>query len=299
MSYLRAACSRGVSAASGWIDTPRRRRGWETCVFIKAHSWGWSLRVRPRAYVAIAVFPALAVGLVGAAEASDSHQARPLAEFHLYAAQHANELAHGVDGYIRKSTTVPLTADQGSVNFISVSPNSSEWVQTGQMQGTVWNGSGDSSTTVTEYWERNIPDCGYKMTHLGTRSHLNEAYCITIGLTAVSHPCANPARMYPIYVRIGSWTSPPVGSTYSIYQFHYAQATTEAGFLGDGDEFPPLGRDQFGLNDTGGVNDGYGLHLYSGTSWILWSTSISTFVNEDQPPHYSAAKKWSAFFTYD
>lgn len=158
-------------------------------------------------------------------------------------------------------------------------------------------GPGEGSRTqVHRYYEFNNSQCGYGGDDLGAPAKPNEAYYISTGASSVIG-CSG-IHMLPMYVRVGSWTSQPVRTTYVTTSSLYPLAETEL-IRAAGEPQPPVGQDRFGLTDTGGLSAGYGLHVLQGSSWNLWTAAgvPGTGSFGDNPPYYVGRNAYSAFVT--
>lgn len=221
---------------------------------------------------------------------------------HVYAGQGSGASVRGVDGYIRTSTTTALPATQGhshwiNLNIIETTTSVKAWEQIGQYQGSSWAfSSGDGATHVREYYEDNGV-CGYIAHDLGYPARANEAYYITVASSSVAVCGSN--YVHPVYFRLGSYTDPPVAIGYAAYATGQPTSSTELIYFWDAG-IPPVGTDRFGLNDSGSVVAGYGLHLLlsSSSTWYSWTSSIATTsTSGDSPPYYVSRSAYSAFVT--
>jgi len=219
---------------------------------------------------------------------------------HAYAGQFDTAISRlGIDGYVNASASTGLPSTEGMAYWLgldSKSPPDAQglpfWAQSGQFQGTAWaflQGGGGSLTQVRQYWE-NRESCGYHGGDLGVPARANYAYYVTrtTSTTTVCGGSGTGVSEYIGYVRIGSFTNPPVATVY--FPIGYSTfPETETEFISSSGLLPGIHPAYFGLNDSHAVSASYSMHLQTSTTWQSWTvanTGQAPGKNSDSPPYY-------------
>ncbi len=197
---------------------------------------------------------------------------------------------HGIDGYLRQSTTVS-TSGLHAIWITICGDCFTHWVQTGTYQGVFQGGS--SQAAVHVYYE-NVDACGdYYAGDKGVPPAPDYAYYLMWdGASSHNIVCQNGDHQaaYTFEYRKGS-----VGNT----PFHYGTLPTSDGMALAKTEIqgaPPINTDYFGCDPNRACGNGsYGLHLFNGTSWLGW-TGAST-KSEFQPPWLHTYNNYWSFKT--
>lgn len=227
-----------------------------------------------------------------------------------YAGYFTNSTAwQGVDGYIRQSTTSPLSGNNHHADWISVcgppSCGSNIWVQIGTYQGaiggTIPNDSISSYSGVDVYTEasdqcqdrtdvdHNAPpqaDYPYYVNYDGQGPH-------TMTCPSYSKLAGQQVQYYNYQFRDGSSNDPPIAYGTLSSAAGQVETMTE---LYDGPT-TPTNTDYYGCSASlSCTTDSYGLHLYNGSAWLVWNANYSTSVwsPEGDPPYrHSYNTYWS------
>lgn len=228
--------------------------------------------------VALAVWLALAPTVLGV---------------NIYAGYQSTSLWQGINGYIRQSATVSTTAS----HFVWINLCEStcdRWVQTGTFQG---NFAGGNSPSAVHMYYENVDSCGqYAALDIGTRENVNQAYYLSYnGTGGYSYYCGDGVyrTTYTFEYRRGSWSNPPFFYGRLRSNQGIAMAKTEA------QGSPPLNTDYFGCKVVPDCNDaGGGLHLYNGSTWPTWTSSLSgATASTGAPPYLGPIQTYWAFKT--
>jgi hypothetical protein len=197
----------------------------------------------------------------------------------------------GIDGYLRQSTTVSTTA----VHFVWITicghSDCTHWTQTGTYQGDFAGGS--SETAVHIYYE-NVDACGsYFKDDLGAPPSADYPYYIkrnAAGVHTIICPGGMPRSAYTYEYRKGSLANSP---------FFLGNLGTDDGLAMAKTEIqgsPPINTDYFGCTSTFDCSTGsFGLHLFNGTSWSLWTGSSTA--SHGNPPYLHTYNSFWAFRT--
>ena len=196
----------------------------------------------------------------------------------------------GIDGYLRQSGTVPTNGFHAVWINLCAHDNCQDWVQLGTCQGIFRGGS--SPSAVHMYVENRDHCGGYFALDIGAPPTPDCAYYLSYAGTGSVWLCnGDPWSAFDFASRKGSWTSQP---------FFYGVLSTVDGLAMAKTEVQngaPIGTDRFGCdhNKNCGVSQSYGMHLYNGTSWYLW-TGASTPSNGN-PPYLLTHQNYWAYAT--
>jgi len=210
----------------------------------------------------------------------------------------SNGVFEGVDGYIRASTTTPITSPSHRLDWVSLCTDGcADWVQVGEGQGYVHGGGYTFYSPNTEhmYYENN-GICNYFNLDLGAPPSANYPYYIAYDGTRFVDACGHTE--YEFMVKVGSWSSAPVayGSTTSYAGQPYAAEELE---WASGGTQPPSNTDFFGTDDAHNASGSKALHLTNDPSgaWYAWTTALdpTAFMHVDSNMSYTNKATWWAF----
>jgi hypothetical protein len=197
--------------------------------------------------------------------------------------QSASTYADGIDGYIRQSTSRPISG-QLHANWIGVcSPTAcgNTWVQTGEIQG--WPDP-SRSMVYTETWDA----CGRHNILPWGVAPANQAYYVFWDHTGWSETCPAGTPNAGQYVFEYEYAFAK-GSLTNVY-YHGIMGVSQ-GIFAARTEIQPnqtvtIGQDFFGCSGVATCwNAGYGIHYHTASGWILWTGNGGAFP-PDNPPSF-------------
>lgn len=216
-----------------------------------------------------------------------------LAVTRAYAGYGSNATWSGIDGYLRQSTSVPLSGTQAHVNYINVCGlNCATWVQTGTYQGL--SPLGDHNYTAVHVYYENVDACGdYYFHDQGAAPSADYPYYLTWdGGSSYQQTCFDGSRhiAYLWQWRKGSVTSTPFFIGDLGFTAGQASAATE---VHDG---ATIGTDYYGCDPNKACSSGgYGIHVFSGSSWS--SLTNASAIGPYNPPYLRTFHNYWAFAT--
>jgi hypothetical protein len=188
----------------------------------------------------------------------------------------------GVDGHINAKASIYLGSNRGMVWWLGIQTTSiSYWVQAGQLQGAPGYWAFDlanrgSVSAIKSYWENNGV-CGYTGYVVGAPSAANYGYYVTYSSTAkpACYIGSTLTYAYPAYVRMGSYTSAPIGTQWlPSGGYFWPQSVTEV-VSNQNVDMPSVYPAYFGLTDNHTSSSSYALHADIHGVWQPWnSTSV-------------------------
>jgi hypothetical protein len=194
--------------------------------------------------------------------------------YRYYEGQKATPGTNGIDGYVRGSGSAMLDPGNNAIaewlSLVTGSGSATQWVQTGQYQGSL--GLGYSPTQVHLYAE-------------SVSCNLTAVLSVDLGQP--------PQPNYPVYVnwaggfndqdcasfyfpfRVGTWTSAPVATGRMQSSSGLPQAFVEVR-VRHATPIEPIGQTRFGQDASGSINSSYGLHVYTyaTNNWALWTQTF-------------------------
>jgi hypothetical protein len=199
----------------------------------------------------------------------------------------------GVNGYIDQSLTGSTSGWHSA--HIGIDQDPAHWVEVGTYQG-VHAGQGGfgglNSPGAVHVFEENYDACGdYHLDDRGAPASANFPYSVNWdGKAETVSVCRNGSHMYGYTypVRKGGVTTTP---------FYNATLQVSSGVIYAKTELqdnPPEGFDWFGCTGTHTCyTSAYGIHLYNGSTWVLWGSSTATSGETDPPWLFTYNYHWS------
>jgi hypothetical protein len=219
---------------------------------------------------------------------------------HKYAGVAGTGGVSGIDGYIRKSTTIMADTTQFHAAFVNLCKEFSPcgtWIQTGPYQGSI--GGMRPTPTVSTYGENNSR-CGYKILNYGPPPAPNSAYYISyVDSYNSSYLNCGFQVFYRMAIHIGSLNSPPVG------YFLFTDSGTGKPVAEEEVYFPhvddDLGNDYFGVDNSFQASPAHGLHVWTSGSWLTWTTTTQPYTTgiSNNPPFYHTLATYYSFKASD
>jgi hypothetical protein len=243
----------------------------------------------------LAILTGFFLGTAGAAVAAPTSRQPNLAidaapspfQIHIYGLENldADWNKNGLRGFIR-APDINLSyfdPDTGVMNFLDLSDSTTAFVQIGAYQGQLC-GSIPCITAhyhMHMYWEMNsCNNTRYNHDDLGVPPSTNYDYFINWNGSFNDNDCGS----YYFPIRVGSWSSQPVGTGRLHASEAFPQAATEIRYLSSRS---PEGIDPvwFGLNNNNQADNNYGLHFYNRDTgnWTLWTNSQTDRTTESIP----------------
>jgi hypothetical protein len=265
----------------------------------------------------LAILTGFFLGTAGAAVAAPTSRQPSLAidpapspfQIHIWGIEYldANWNKNGLRGFIR-APDINLSyfdSDTGVMNFLNLSDHATTsdqptaFVQVGAYQGQLC-GSIPCITAhyhMHMYWEMN--SCNYtRYNHddLGAPPSTNYGYFINWNGSFNDNDCGS----YYFPIRVGSWSSQPVGTGRLHASEAFPQAATEIRYLSSRspERIDPV---WFGLNNNNQADNSYGLHFYNRATgnWTLWTNSQTVTTTESVPGGISNPLRFTGVRDFD
>lgn len=241
--------------------------------------------------------------------------------YRVYGLQQLLSGTNGIDGYIRGSGIVMHDTEDAVSEWLtiyynpSITPDQSdlEWVQIGQYQGALGESCPGGTKCIHSltgahlYYEyRSCNGSVYSIKDLNAPPTAN--YPVYIGWSGGSNvnDCGTYGGSFYFYMRVGSWTSTPVGTARLNQSWAFPEAALE-------DRYPAgqtpehINTTWFGLDNSAHPNNSFGLHLYTKATnaWNLWNQSntqccyATTPSGLPNPLVYGPKRNWDAFWVHE
>jgi hypothetical protein len=165
----------------------------------------------------------------------------------------------------------------------------------------------NSQSSTHLYWEYLACDSAvYSNLDMGSPPTPNYAVYVNWAGGQNQNDCDTSGGSWYFPFRIGTWTSQPKGTGRLNQSWGFPQAALERIYL-HGRSPENIGLTWFGLNHSGQVAAGYGLHLYTHatSTWSLWNQAATECCYATFPPGqpnslvYLERRQWDAFQVND
>lgn len=206
--------------------------------------------------------------------------------------QSASINADGIDGYIRLSTTNPLSSGQVHADWIGVCSSTAcgnTWAQTGEIQG--W-----PSLSATYVYTETTDACGrHNILPWGT-APANQAYYVLYDGWSHSETCPADTPYAGQYVWEYEYAFAK-GSLTNVY--YHGDMGASQGIFAARTEIQPdqsvlLNQDFFGCSGVATCgNASYGIHYHTASGWSVWTGNGGEFPPDNPPAFKQYNANWS------